>query len=410
MEMVKENDLVEAEVKAIFPYGAFATIKSLKSPEEENFSEIKSSQITGFIYIQDISWDKINHPSECLEIGQKIKAKILKNKNETSKGEQNKIALSIKELTKNPKAQLLEEFKEGELVNCKVTELSEHGIFAHFSKKPEAGEKQEISKQYEGFVHNSEISWEKEEQNNKKFKPNDQFEAKIIELDIDKKKVPLSIKSLQESPVKIYCQSFKENDILELKISKALQYGLILTLSDKLEVFIHAKDILWEKDKDSYEYLLRSYKPDDLIKVKYLGYCDTLNRVKLTTKGFNNNEDPFIKYKDSLAEGKIIDVSVVDVKVDKIFVSIFGALISTVKSFEFPKNLTPSDLKIGQNIKVKIIGFEDSANSIPILSIKEQETEEYKKTKEKYNTTTQSTSSLAEILEFALDKAAKKNA
>jgi small subunit ribosomal protein S1 len=212
---LEKGQVLEGTIKNITDFGAFLDLGGLD----------------GLLYITDISWGRISHPSEVLKLDQKINVVVL-----DFDDDKKRISLGLKQLTPHPWDTLTETFKEGEIVKGKVVNIEDYGAFL------------EITPGVEGLVHVSEITWANTPINAKEFfKLGDEHEAKVVTLDKDTRKMSLSIKQMTEDPWSTIENRFPENSRHSGTVKNITPYGVFVELSTGIGGMIHISDLSWLK-------------------------------------------------------------------------------------------------------------------------------------------------------------------
>ena len=212
---LEKGQVLEGTIKNITDFGAFLDLGGLD----------------GLLYITDISWGRINHPGEVLKMDQKLNVVVL-----DFDDDKKRISLGLKQLTPHPWDTLAENLKEGEVIKGKVVNIEDYGAFL------------EIMPGVEGLVHVSEITWANTPINAKGFfKLNDEYEAKVVTLDKDTRKMSLSIKQLTEDPWATIETRFPENSKHTGIVKNITPYGVFLELSTGIGGMIHISDLSWLK-------------------------------------------------------------------------------------------------------------------------------------------------------------------
>ncbi|PPR37308.1 MAG: 30S ribosomal protein S1 [Alphaproteobacteria bacterium MarineAlpha6_Bin4] len=344
----KEGDSIEGIIKNITDYGAFVDLGTTD----------------GLIHLTDISWKRINHPSDFLKIGQKIKVKILKYTPEN-----NKISLGIKQLTKDPWKDIEKKYKEAKNYNGKVSKITDYGAFI------------ELEDGIEGLIHVSEMTWDKKKTNpNEIVSMGDMVDVTILELDIDKRKLSFRMKKESSNPWKQYCKKYKKGDIIDCKVGNIAEYGIFVNLEENLDGMVHISDIDWEWDSNS----TNKFKTGDDVKAIILDVNEEKQRISLGIKQLDGK--PF---KNKIKDVKIKDIvtcTVIHVKDNGVKVKLDNNLdgfiekenLSVDESEQNPRRYATNE-KLDAMIK-KI----DEENKIIVLSIKDIETKEQKKIKKEF--------------------------
>ena len=215
MGKLEKGQVLEGTIKNITDFGAFLDLGGLD----------------GLLYITDISWGRINHPTEVLKMDQKLNVVVL-----DFDDDKKRISLGLKQLTPHPWDTLSEGLKEGEIVKGKVVNIEDYGAFL------------EIMPGVEGLVHVSEITWANTPINAKEFfKLNDEHEAKVVTLDKETRKMSLSIKQMTEDPWSTIETVFPESSKHKGTVKNITPYGVFVELSTGIGGMIHISDLSWLK-------------------------------------------------------------------------------------------------------------------------------------------------------------------
>src|SRR5437868_9520165 len=215
MGKLEKGQVLEGTIKNITDFGAFLDLGGLD----------------GLLYITDISWGRINHPTELLKLDQKLNVVVL-----DFDDDKKRISLGLKQLTPHPWDTLTENLKEGEIVKGKVVNIEDYGAFL------------EIMPGVEGLVHVSEITWANTPINAKEFfKLGDEYEAKVVTLDKDTRKMSLSIKQMTEDPWSTIENRFPEGSRHKGIVKNITPYGVFVELSTGIGGMIHISDLSWLK-------------------------------------------------------------------------------------------------------------------------------------------------------------------
>ena len=369
---LKEGDIVQGIVKNLTDWGVFVDLNG----------------IDALLHITDISWSRINKPSELLSIGQSIKVKITKI--ETVK---KKISVSIKHLTEDPYSKIINKYKIGKKYPAIVTKVQDYGCFA----KLEEG--------LEGLIHQSELSWTKKNIHPGKILSTSQkIEVILLEKDIEKRRLSLSYKNTMVSPWIKFVKDHKVGDKFEGTVKNITDYGLFVSIKNtELDGMIHYKDLSWS-GKDSE---LEKYKKNQIVKFKILEINQENEKIRLGIKQLT--DDPF----DFFMNKKLTDTvtAIVDQSSKNgIYVHVGNKNLSIlIKQNQLAKeteNARPSRFARGDKVDVTIIEL-DKDKKIVALSIKALEEKQEAVLKKKYGSK-DSGGVLGEILGPLIKKKSKK--
>lgn len=364
---VSEGMVLTGTVKNITNYGAF----------------IDLGNIDGLLHLTDISWSRINHPSEVLSIGQEVKVSVIKFNEDTKR-----ISLGMKQLEDNPWKGVSEDFPVGKTLVGKISNIADYGAFI------------ELKPGVEGLVHTSEISWIKTNQHPRKLLSiGQEVTFTILEVDSDKHRISLSIKQCMENPWMKFAQSHNVGDVIKSTIRNVADFGIFVALDDDIDGLIHASDISWSGNGES---VIKDYKKGQDIECKILSLDVAKERISLGIKQLS--EAPVADNSgDSIYEkGSIITCLITDVNKESIDVAIDDVTICTIKKSELSsdKGEQRTDrFAIGDKVDAKVISIDK--NKKPNLSIKALELDERKKAIEEYGST-DSGASIGDILGAAL--------
>src|SRR6187402_2268129 len=274
MSKLEKGQVLEGTVKNITDFGAFMDLGGLD----------------GLLYITDISWGRINHPTEVLKMDQKLKVVVL-----DFDDEKKRISLGLKQLTPHPWDILPETVTEGSVVKGKVVNIEDYGAFL------------EIMPGVEGLVHVSEITWANTPINAKEFfKLGDEYEAKVVTLDKDTRKMSLSIKQMANDPWSDIDVKFPEHSRHTGLVKNITNYGVFVELATGIGGMIHISDLSWLKRfNNPNEYT----KVGSEIEVIILNIDQDGRKLQLGHKQIE--EDPWNSLESVFAEGSVHEGTVV---------------------------------------------------------------------------------------------------
>ena len=245
---------LEGVVKNITDFGAFVDLGG----------------VDGLIHITDFSWGRINHPSEIVEIGQKINVQVIDFNKETSR-----ISLGLKQLVDNPWESIPEKYKVGDIVKGEIVSIMNYGIFI------------ELEKGIEGLIHISEVSWTKNVQNlQDSFKVGNSIESKVLFVDSDEQKISLGIKQLSEDPWSKIFDLVKVGDKKSGIVNKVTKFGAFVSLTDELEGFVRTTDFHWTKNSSHPKEFVNEGDKLDYIVIEIL---EKERKVLLSVKDLSEN-------------------------------------------------------------------------------------------------------------------------
>lgn len=323
---LEKGQVLEGTVKNITSYGVF----------------IDLGGVDGLIHITDLSWGRVNHPEEVVQLDQKLNVVIL-----DFDDDKKRIALGLKQLTPHPWDSLDPNLKVGDKVKGKVVVIADYGAFV------------EIAPGVEGLIHVSEMSWSQHLRSAQEFlKVGDEVEAVILTLDREERKMSLGIKQLKPDPWTNIEERYPLNSKHKAKVRNFTTFGVFVELEEGVDGLIHISDLSWTKKiKHPAEFT----NIGDEIEVVVLEIDKENRRLSLGHKQLEENPwDVFetIFTVDSVHEGTIVEIF------DK------GAVIALpygVEGFATPKHLVKEDgstAKVDEKLPFKVLEFNKSAKRI----------------------------------------------
>ncbi len=369
LSSIKEGSIVDGKIKNITDYGAFVDLGGMD----------------GLVHITDISWTKINSPSDILSLGQNIKVKVLKFDEQLSR-----LSLGIKQLTDNPWDNLDESIEIGSNVEAKVNSVSDTGINLLVNEK------------YDAVVTLGEMTWLKKPPHPSKLVTvNEIINVKVIEIDNEKKKIICSLKQTKSNPWEKLSKEIQVNDILDTEIVNIVDFGVFVKVHDEIDGMVHVSDLNW--DEKECQKTLENFKKGDKLKVKILEINIEKERISLGVKQLES--DPVQQFLDkhpikSRVTGKISEIS------DKmVTIALDGDINGTIKKSNLSKDKNEQKTErfaIGEQVDSVILSIDQKTRTLN-LSIKEIEILDEKEALSKYGSS-DSGASLGDILGSILKK------
>jgi len=307
----------EGTVKGITDFGAF----------------IDLGGIDGLLHITDMSWSRINHPSEIVSLGQKIEILILDFDQENSK-----VSLGLKQIKPNPWDDIYDKYPAGSQIKGKVVNIMPYGVFV------------EIEKGIEGLLHSSEISWQKKLVNPQEmFSLGQEVDAQIINVDKDSKRISLSMKQLEKNPWLEAEQELPVGAKVQGTVRGFTDYGAFVELESGLEGMIHVSDMSWTKKVNHPQDILQKGQQ---MEVMVLAIDPDNRKITLGLKQLTENPWPTIAEKYPV--GDEVEAEVVLNSNFGVFVKLADDVEALVYSSEIDKEQAAA-LKPGDKLQVKII-------------------------------------------------------
>ncbi len=339
---LSEGAVVEGVVKNITDYGAFVDLGG----------------VDGLLHVTDISWRRINHPSEALQIGENIKVQIIRFNEETQR-----ISLGMKQLESDPWENVAAKYTVGEKFTGVVTNITDYGAFV------------ELGEGVEGLVHVSEMSWTRKNVHPGKIVSTSQeVEVVILEVDPEKRRISLGIKQATENPWIAFAASHPSGTEVEGEIKNITEFGLFVGLNEEIDGMVHLSDISWEIDG---EEAIKEFQKGQVVKAKVLEADPEKERVSLGIKQLT--DDPFEAGLEGIKRGETVKAVVTEVQEGGLAVAI-GDVTGFIKRNDLAKarnEQEPENFKEGEEVEARVMRIERGTRRVE-LSIKALEVAEEK--------------------------------
>ena len=336
---LSEGQVIKGIVKNLTDYGAFVDLGG----------------IDGLLHITDISWSRINHPSEAIRIGDQLDVKIIKYD-----AQEKKVSLGVKQLTNDPWVGIESKFPLNSSVMATVTNLTDYGFFG------------EIEQGVEGLVHVSEIDW-----TNKNIHPSkvvqlkDQVEVMILEVDEEKRRISLGLKQLTENPWQVFEHTHKIGDKVSGAIKSITDFGVFIELQGGIDGLVHLSDISWDESEDA----VRSLNKGDETEALILSIEADRERISLGMKQLIS--DSFGDYADSNKKGTRVMASIIGSTEDRVLLQLDQDVKGYLPMKDYTNSMSNTPLEEGSEIEVVIANINRKDREI-ILSLRALEKQEEK--------------------------------
>ena len=369
---LQEGQSVKGVVKNLTDYGAFVDLGG----------------VDGLLHITDMSWKRIKHPSEIVEVGAEIDVKVLKFDRE-----RNRVSLGLKQLGEDPWIEIKNRYPENTKVKAVVTNLTDYGCFA------------ELEEGVEGLVHVSEMDW-----TNKNIHPSklvnlgDEVEVMILEIDQERRRISLGLKQCQKNPWDAFAETFKKGDRISGNIKSITDFGIFIGLDGEIDGLVHLSDISWEEPG---EQAVRQYTKGDKIDTVILSIDPERERISLGIKQLSG--DPFAIYTDEHDKGAIVTGTVSAVDTKEATITLAEGVEALLKASDLSRDRVEdmrTELNEGDEIEAKIVNL-DHKNRTITVSVKAKEIDEEKDSIAEHNKQTASAASPAtvgDLIKAQMDK------
>ena len=365
---LQEGQVLQGAVKNITDYGAFVDLGG----------------VDGLLHVTDISWKRINHPSEALQMGESVQVKVIKFNDETQR-----ISLGIKQLTEDPWLKVVDRFPVGSKMTGVVTNITDYGSFV------------ELEDGIEGLVHVSEMSWTKKNVHPGKIvSSSEKVEVIVLEIDVSKRRISLGIKQCIENPWRSYKDNNKTGSTIEGEIRNITEFGLFIGLSEDIDGLVHLSDLSWDGNGDE---LIKGFTKGDSIKAKILDIDVDKERISLGIKQLT--EDLASAEIDNIRKGSTVTCTIAVISDSGLDVTVGDNIKGFIKKSDLARERNDQRTDrygVGDKVDATVTNIDKKQRKIN-LSIKAREIEEEKKAMAEFGSS-DSGASLGDILGAALAK------
>ncbi|MGZ8265910.1 MAG: 30S ribosomal protein S1 [Burkholderiales bacterium] len=372
LETLQEGAVVKGIVKNITDYGAFVDLGG----------------IDGLLHITDLAWRRVKHPSEILNVGDEVTAKVLKFDQE-----KNRVSLGMKQLGEDPWVGLSRRYPPGTRLFGKVSNLTDYGAFV------------EIESGIEGLVHVSEMDWtNKNVHPSKVVQLGDEVEVMVLEIDEDRRRISLGMKQCMPNPWEEFAMNHKKSDKVRGQIKSITDFGIFIGLPGGIDGLVHLSDLSWSLPG---EEAVRNYKKGEEVEAMVLSIDVERERISLGVKQLEG--DPYSNYVASHEKNSIVTGIVKSIDAKGAVVQLEGDMEGYLRASEVSRDRVEdirTRLKEGDSVTAMIINI-DRKNRTINLSIKAKDLAEESEAIQKHaaDKSSAGTTNLGALLKAKLDVA-----
>ncbi len=369
---LQEGQSVKGVVKNLTDYGAF----------------VDFGGVDGLLHITDMSWKRIKHPSEIVNVGDEIDVKILKFDRE-----RNRVSLGLKQLGEDPWIEIKNRYPENTRVKAVITNLTDYGCFA------------ELEEGVEGLVHVSEMDW-----TNKNIHPSklvqlgDEVEVMILDIDQERRRISLGLKQCQQNPWDGFAEKYNKGDRISGNIKSITDFGIFIGLEGEIDGLVHLSDISWDEPG---EQAVRQYTKGDKLDTVIIAIDPERERISLGIKQLS--DDPFANFAGANEKGSIVKGTVREVDAKEAIITLADGIEGVLKASEISRDRVEdarNAINEGEEIEMMVVSV-DRKNRVISLSIKAREISEEKDSIEEHKKQTANAASpttVGDLLKSQLDK------
>ena len=370
LENLQEGSVIKGIVKNITDYGAFVDLGG----------------IDGLLHITDLAWRRVKHPSEVLEVGQEVEAKVLKFDQDKQR-----VSLGMKQLGEDPWSGLTRRYPQGTRLFGKVSNLTDYGAFV------------EIEQGIEGLVHVSEMDWtNKNVHPSKVVQLGDEVEVMILEIDEDRRRISLGMKQCQANPWEDFDANYNKGDKIKGAVKSITDFGVFVGLPGNIDGLVHLSDLSWT---ETGEEAVRKYKKGEEVQTVVLAIDVEKERISLGIKQLEG--DPFGNYISVNDKGSLVKGTVKSVEAKGAVIVLGDEVEGYLPASEFAadrvEDLT-TKLNEGDAVEAVIVTVDRKNRSIK-LSVKAKDAKESRDALNSVNaasTASAGTTSLGDLLKAKL--------
>ena len=370
LETLVEGAVVKGIVKNITDYGAFVDLGG----------------IDGLLHITDLAWRRVRHPSEVVQVGQELEAKVLKFDKE-----KNRVSLGLKQLGEDPWVGIARRYPQGTRLFGKVTNITDYGAFV------------EVEAGIEGLVHVSEMDWTNKNVDPRKVvQLGDEVEIMVLDIDEDRRRISLGMKQCKPNPWEDFAQSYKKGDKVAGQIKSITDFGVFIGLPGGIDGLVHLSDLSWN---ESGEDAVRKYKKGDEVEAMVLAIDTERERISLGIKQLGG--DPFSTFvsthdKNTLVKGTVKTVDAKGAVID-LGNEVDGYLRASEIATDRVDDAT-ARLTVGDEVEALITNLDRKNRSIQ-LSIKAKDAAEARDALDRLNSDANAgTTNLGALLKAKLEQ------
>jgi small subunit ribosomal protein S1 len=330
LDAMKEGSVVKGVVKNITDYGAFIDLGGMD----------------GLLHITDMSWGRVKHPSEVLNVGDEIDVKVLKFDNEKER-----VSLGLKQLKPDPWEGVATDFQVGKKVKGKVVSLTDYGAFV------------ELAEGIEGLIHVSEMSWTKRVKHPSQIlKVGDEVDVQVLEIDGANRRISLGMKQLEANPWVELKESYPPGTIIEGEVKSITDFGVFIGVDEGIDGMVHISDFSWTK---RINHPSEMFKKGDKVRAVVLGVDIENERFSLGVKQLE--ADPWANIEDKYKIGSQYDVKIVKIADFGVFVELESDIEGLIHISELSTKRVEKveDVaKVGDTLKAEIITIDRDSRKI----------------------------------------------
>lgn len=366
---LQEGQVVEGSVKNITDYGAF----------------IDLGGIDGLLHVTDITWGRLNHPSDMLEIGKRVKVMVTRFNRDTQR-----VSLGMKQLEEDPWKGVNNRYAVGQKVSGKITNVTDYGAFI------------ELESGLEGLVHVSEMSWTKKNVNPSTLvELGQEVNAVVLDVDETKHRLSLGLKQCESNPWEEFAANNPVGTEVEGEVKNITEFGLFVGMKEGIDAMVHLSDLSWEKSGDE---ALKDFQKGQVVKAVVRDVDVEKERISLSIRHLS--EDPFKATRDNNKKGNVVTCTITEITDNGLEVELASGGQGFIKKIDLARDRSEQRtdrFAVGEKIDAKVMNMDNQSRKV-MLSVKAREIQEEREAMANYGSAS-SGASLGDILGAAMKEA-----
>ena len=326
LETLTEGMVVKGTIKNITEYGAFVDLGG----------------IDGLLHITDMSWGRVNHPSELFQVGDEVTVRVLKYNPETER-----VSLGLKQTQEDPWNHAEEAYPAGKRVRGKVMSVTDYGAFV------------ELEPGIEGLIHVSEMSWTKKVKHPSKIlEPGQEIECQVLEVDAKAKRISLGLKQLEPDPWTLFTDKYRPGDKIAGKVRSITDYGVFVGIEEGVDGMVHKSDLSWTVKINNPADL---YHKGDDVEAIILSINHDEKKVSLGVKQLI--DDPWPTILNELPMGSVVEATVLGTAEYGLFVRIREGVEAQINGGDVVED-EAKKIRTGDVIKCEIANIDTMGRTL----------------------------------------------
>ena len=373
LKRLAEGQIVEGVVKNLTDYGAFLDLGG----------------IDGLLHITDMSWGRVNHPSELFQVGDKVQVKVLKFNTDSER-----VSLGLKQITPDPWINAEDKYIPGTVVQGKVVSIKDYGAFI------------ELEEGIEGLVHVSEMSWTRRVKHPKQLvEIGDEVKAVVLDIDVSQNRISLGMKQLEENPYERVAEKYPPGTTVKGIIRNIADFGVFVELEPGIDGLVHITDLSWTQ---RVRHPSELFKKGDEVEAMVLNIDNTGEKPKISLGMKQLQQDPWDRIPYEYSVGKIVEAKILKLTEFGAFAELEPGVEGLIHISEISEDRIDDPAQLlepGQAVRVEVIQMDATERRIG-LSIKSAQRQDALASSQGFADASQAGATLGDLLGAKIKDAA----